>query len=65
VNLTPLDRRVRPEGAANGLAQRLGAVDDEQAAHGGIEPALDKIVDQRLHHGGVLGRAPVGSLMFR
>ena len=39
---------MRPEGAANGLAQRLGAVDNEQAAHRGIEPALDQIVNQPL-----------------
>src|SRR5436190_12278228 len=30
------------------FAQRLGAVDDEQAADLRVEPALDQIVDQRL-----------------
>src|SRR5437016_10383485 len=56
VNLAALDRRVRPEGSANGLAQCLGAVDDEQSAHPGIEPALDQIVDECLNNGGGLGR---------
>ena len=31
----------------------LRAVDDEQARRGGIEPALDEIVDQRPHSRGV------------
>ena len=43
--------KVRP----NNFAQRLGAVNDEQPADLGIKPALDQIVDQRLHDGGVLG----------
>jgi hypothetical protein len=47
---------VGTEGPTNDLAQRLGAVDDEQAADRWIEPALDQIVDQRLHDGGILGR---------
>jgi hypothetical protein len=57
MNLTALDRRVRPKGSADSLAQRLGAVNNKHAAHGGIEPAFDQIVDQRLDHGGVLGCA--------
>lgn len=55
MNLTALDRRVSAKGATDGFAQRLGAVDDEQPVDLGIEPALDQIVDQRLHDGGVLG----------
>src|SRR6516225_2002836 len=38
-----------PEGATDDFAQRLGAVDDEQPAYPGIEPALDQVVDERLH----------------
>ena len=43
------------EGATDDFAQRLGAADDEQPADLGIKPALDQIVDERLHDGGVLG----------
>src|SRR4029450_8460932 len=56
MNLATLDRRVGTEGPPNDLAQRLGAVDDEQSADLRVEPALDQIVDQRLHDGGILGR---------
>src|SRR5438309_10399416 len=55
MKLAALDRRVGAEGATDDFAQRLGAVDDEQPADLGIKPALDQIVDERLHDGGVLG----------
>src|SRR5438128_4103558 len=45
------------EGLANRLGQRLGSVDDEQAADLGVQTALDQVVEQRLHHSGVLGGA--------
>src|SRR5271165_4520661 len=48
VDLTTLDRRVRAEAAADGFAQRLGAIDDEQPADLRVEPPRDQIVDQRL-----------------
>ena len=57
VDLTALDRRVGAEGPTDDLTQRLGPVDDEQPADLRVEPALDQIVDQLLHHGGVLGRS--------
>src|SRR5947207_15878620 len=56
MNLATLDRRVGTEGPPNDLAQRLGAVYDEQSADLRVEPALDQIVAQRLHDGGILGR---------
>ena len=46
MDLAALDRGVGAEGAADDFAQRLGAVDDEQAADLRVEPALDQIVDQ-------------------
>src|SRR5262249_35662169 len=49
MKLAALDRRVGAEGATDDFAQRLGAVDDEQPADLGIKPALDQIVDERLH----------------
>ena len=55
MNLAALDRCVGAEGATDDFAQRLGAVDDEQPADLGIKPALDQVVDERLHDGGVLG----------
>src|SRR5256885_7155298 len=55
MKLAALDRRVSAEGATDNFAQRLGAVDDEQPADLGIKPALDQVVDERLHDGGVLG----------
>src|SRR5262249_51406244 len=55
MNLAALDRRMGAEGATDGFAQRLGAVNDEQPADLGIKPALDQVVDERLHDGGVLG----------
>src|SRR6516164_5101984 len=55
MNLAALDRRVGAKGATDNFAQRLGAVDDEQPADLGIKPALDQVVDERLHDGGVLG----------
>ena len=45
------------EGRADRLGQRLGAVNDEQPADLWIETALDQIVDESLHDGGVLGGA--------
>ena len=57
VNLAALDRRVPAEGRADHLGQRLRAIDDEQPADLGIEPAFDQVVDERLHDGGVLGGA--------
>jgi hypothetical protein len=47
---------VTAEALANRLRQRLGSVDDEQAADLGIQAALDQVVEQRLRHGGVLGQ---------
>ena len=38
------------------LRQGLSAIDDEQPRHVRVEPALDEIVDERLHGCGVLGR---------
>jgi hypothetical protein len=55
MNLAALDRRVGAEGATDDFAQRLGAVDDEQPADLGIKPALNQVVDERLHDGGALG----------
>ena len=55
VNLAALDRRVAAESLADRLGERLGAVDDEEAADAGIEAALDQVVEQRLDRGGVLG----------
>ena len=37
------------------LFQRFGAIDYEQPADLGIKPALDQVVDECLHDGGVLG----------
>ena len=54
MKLAALDRGVGAEGPANDFAQRLGAVDDEQAADLWVEPALDQIVDQRLDDSGSL-----------
>ena len=56
MELAALDWRVGAEGAADGFAQRLGAVDDEQPTDRRVEPALDQIVDQRLDHSGIFGR---------
>ena len=56
MNLATLDRCVGTEGPTNDLTQRLGTVDDEQPADLWVEPALDQIVDQRLHHASILGR---------
>src|SRR5262249_29750886 len=56
MDLTTLDRSVRAETAADGFAQHLGALDDEQPADLRVEPARDEIIDQRLDHGGILRR---------
>ena len=45
------------EHVADRLAQRLGAVDDDQHALLDIEAALDEVGQQRGRDGGVLGRA--------
>jgi hypothetical protein len=45
----------RPEGLADRLAQRLGAIDHHQDGTIGIEPALDQVSQQRLASRGVLG----------
>src|SRR5271163_1872795 len=55
MDLAALDRRVAPEAAPDRLGERLRAVDDEQTRHRWIEAALDQVIDQRLHHGAVLG----------
>src|SRR5450756_1273185 len=47
--LTTLNGRVAPKRRPDRLGKSLRAVDDEEARHGGIEAALDEIVDQRLH----------------
>jgi hypothetical protein len=39
------------------LAQRLGAVNDEQAADRWVQAAPDRVIEQRLHGLGVLGGA--------
>ena len=57
VHLAALDRRIAAEGSADRLGQCLGAVDDKQARRAGIEAAAHQIVEQRLNHGGILGRA--------
>src|SRR5258705_331001 len=57
VNLAPLNQRLAPEAAPDRFRERLRTVDDEQPWHRRIEATRDEIVDQRLHHGGVLGRA--------
>ena len=44
------------EGVADRLGQRLGSIDDKQAADGRVETSLDQIVEQGLHHGSVLRR---------
>lgn len=57
VNLAALDRRVAAERLPDRLGERLGAVDDEEAADCGIEAALDQVVEQRPDRGSVLGGA--------
>jgi hypothetical protein len=57
VNLAALDRRVTAERAADRLDQRLRAIDDEQPTHARIQPALDQVVQQRLHHRGIFAGA--------
>jgi len=39
------------------LSQSLGAIDNEQPADLGIEPAFDEIIDECLHDGCVLRRS--------
>src|SRR5258707_1716211 len=57
VDLTPLDRRGTAEGLADRLRQRLGTIDDEEAADGRIEPTAGQVVQQRLHGRSILGGA--------
>ena len=45
------------EHVAHGLAQRLGAVDDDQHALLDVQAALDEVREQRRRDGGVFGRA--------
>jgi hypothetical protein len=52
-----LDRRVGAEDVADGLAQRLGAVDDHEHALLDVKAALDQIREQGGGDSGVLGRA--------
>ena len=47
--LTTLNGRVASKRRPDRLGKSLRAVDDEKARHGGIEAALDEIIDQRLH----------------
>lgn len=57
VDRAALDRRIAPEDPADRHRQRLRPVDEEQPRHRGIEPALHQVVEQRLHHSGVLRRS--------
>ncbi|TPW00439.1 MAG: hypothetical protein USCAAHI_00107 [Beijerinckiaceae bacterium] len=47
--LTALNGHVASESCSDRLGESLRAVDDEKARQGGIEAALDEIIDQRLH----------------
>jgi hypothetical protein len=51
------DRCAASEATPDRPGERLRAVDDEQPRYRRIEAALDQIIDQRLHHGAVLGCA--------
>lgn len=57
MNLAALDRRLPAKGRADHLRQCLRAVDNEQSADRGIKPAFEQIVDESLHHSGILGGA--------
>src|ERR1700682_2515777 len=46
--LTALNGHVASESRSDRLGESLRAVDDEKARQGGIEAALDEIIDQRL-----------------
>ena len=56
VHLAALDQREATKAVAHGPAQRLGAVNDEQAGDIRLQPALDQVGQQRLDHGGVFRR---------
>ena len=56
VHLPALNRGVLAERPADRLPQCFRPVDDEQTADLRVEPALDQIVDERLHDGCILGR---------
>jgi YqaJ-like viral recombinase domain len=47
VDLAALDCRMTPKAAPDRPRQRLRTVDDEQARHHRIEPALNQVVDER------------------
>src|ERR1700737_1110340 len=47
--LTALNGHVASESRSDRLGESLRAVDDEKARQGGIEAAVDEIIDQRLH----------------
>src|ERR1700731_3301106 len=47
--LTALNGHVASESRSDRLGESLRTVDDEKARQGGIEAALDEIIDQRLH----------------
>src|SRR3984893_623549 len=47
--LTALNGHAASESRSDRLGESLRAVDDEKARQGGIEAALDEIIDQRLH----------------
>ena len=47
--LTALNGHVASESRSDRLGESLRAGDDEKARQGGIEAALDEIIDQRLH----------------
>ena len=55
VNLAALDRGVAAEGLADRLGQRLGSIDDEEAADRRVEASADQVIQEGLHHGGILG----------
>src|SRR3954469_23797662 len=52
-----LHRRMDAEHVPDGLAQRLGAIDDHEHALLDIQAALDEVREQGRSDGGVLGRA--------
>src|SRR5262249_23679677 len=55
VNLASLNGCVPPKGAPDRLGKRLRTVDDEQPRPRWIDASLNQVVDQCLHHRGILG----------
>jgi len=55
MKLAALDRRVGAEGATDDLLSALAPSMMNSRQTLGSKPALDQIVDERLHDGGVLG----------